>query len=374
MTASPDAGRRLRVALGPMDMAGTARALADGLIARGHRPAVIVWRESPYGYRADRLVATRAARLRFAVDAPLSFDVLHGQGGRTWVSYADMILARAAGRTCLIQYNGSDARTPEIAARAHPARARAVDPLQASSVRRHRRLGGRIAHAAVVQDLELATYLLEDYRRIFVVPLAIDLAQIDRVRGTAAAHRRHGHRPLRILHAPSNPVIKGTARIERAVASVAEREAVELLLVSGRPHGEVLGAIAKADLVIDQLNSETTGVLSAEAMALEKPVLCEYQPRMLAPSARGTPVVPVTGDELGARLLELCVDEARRRELGRRGREYVLRVHAPERAAAALERVYRRGRGYRAGVYEARPDGIDQLDLERELQPRPDPR
>lgn len=372
MTQSPDAGERLRVALGPMDMAGTVRALADGLGARGHQSEVIVWRPSPYGYRADRMVTTRAARLRFAASAPFRFDVLHGQGGRTWLTYADMILARAARRTCLIQYNGSDARTPDIAMRSHAARARAVDPLQAGSVRRHRRLGGRVAHAAVVQDLELATYLLEDFRRIFVAPFAIDLAKIDRVRASSRA-RPGGSGPLRILHAPSNPAIKGSAQIERAVASVARRENVELVLVSGRSHEEVLDAVAAADLVIDQLNSETTGVLSAEAMALEKPVLCEYAPQRLAPLARPSPVVPITGENLEERLIELCTNGDRRRELGREGRRYVLRVHAPERAAAALEHVYRRGRSCAAGVYQARPEGISRLDLERELQETPDP-
>ena len=358
------------MALGPMDMAGTVRALADGLMARGHHAEVIVWRPSPYGYRADRTVATRAARLRFAASTPFRFDVLHGQGGRTWLSYVDMVVGRAAGRTCLIQYNGSDARTPDIAARAHPARARAVDPSQASSVRRHRRLGARVAQGAVVQDLELATYLLADFQRIFVVPFAIDLAMIDQVRAVSPASA--ASRPLRVLHAPSNPAIKGTALIEGAVASLAGRQAVELLLISGKSHQEVLAAIAGADVVIDQLNSETTGVLSAEAMALGKPVLCEYEPLRLAPSARPSPVVPITSENLGERLLDLCTDDDRRRRLGREGREYVLRLHAPERAAAALEQVYRHGPRCAAGVYEVRPDGFRRLDLERELQPAPD--
>ena len=38
------------------------------------------------------------------------------------------------------------------------------------------------------------------------------------------------------------------------------REApVELVTVTGRPHEDVLAAIADADLVVDQLNSETPG-------------------------------------------------------------------------------------------------------------------
>ena len=49
--------------------------------------------------------------------------------------------------------------------------------------------------------------------------------------------------------------------------------------MSGQPHEDVLAAVAVSDLVVDQLNSETPGVLSAEAMALGKPVICEYDER-----------------------------------------------------------------------------------------------
>lgn len=353
----------LRVALGPLELAGTARALADGLNALGHDARVLVWGPHTFGYRADGLVQGRRARAEFAVRAPRRFDVLHGQGGRTWFSYLDFAWARRWGVTCLIQYNGSETRTSDVAMRLHPGRARIVDPARDREVGRHRRLGARVAHAAVVQDLELATYLVEDYRTVYVSPFAIDIDAIERAR-RAAAPAPPGAGPLRVLHAPSSRRIKGSDAIEEIVRSL---EGVELTTVTGRPHDEVLRAVAVADVVVDQLNADVPGVLPAEAMALEKPVLCEFEQRKLAPFARDTPVIPVTAETLAARLSELAGDPARRARLGEAGRRYALAVHSPAVAAAAAERVYRDARHAGPGVFAASREGLAALDLDAEL-------
>jgi len=172
---------------------------------------------------------------------------------------------------------------------------------------------------------------------------------------------------LRVLHAPSSRRIKGSDEIEAIVRSLAEVEPVRLTTISGEPHAAVLGAAAQADVVVDQLNADVPGVFPAEAMALGRPVLCECDPRKLAPFARPTPVIGVTGATLAAALTELARDPALRAEVGRAGREYALSVHAPSAAAAAAEQIYRHARGAEAGVFQATPEGIRPLDLHAEL-------
>ena len=113
--------------------------------------------------------------------------------------------------------------------------------------------------------------------------------------------------------------------------------------------------------MIDQLNSETPGVLSAEAMALGKPVICEYAEHKLASFARPCPVVAATPETLDARLLELAANAGRRRELAEAGREYAARVHDPGVAAAAAEAVYEHAPQAAPGIYEAGPGGVRPL-------------
>ena len=346
----------MRIVLGPADPAGVGSALAGGLRGRGHGAEVVTWVASPWGFPSDRVVGTRMGAARFAVGGAARFDVMHVMGGRSWLFYSDMLVARARGRLALIQYNGSDCRTSDVARALHPARARVVDPARDRSVRVHRRRGARAARAAVVQDLELVDYLRGDFARIYVAPFAIHMEAIERV---PEAPGRSG--PLRVLHAPSHRGIKGSDAIEAAVRAAAGDGAIELVTVSGRPHDEVLAAIARADLVVDQLNSETPGVLAAEAMALGKPVICEYEEEKLAPFARPCPVVAATPETLEARVRELAADAGRRRELGEAGSGYAPRVHHPDVAAAAAEAIYEHAREAPPGIYESGPAGLRPL-------------
>ena len=349
----------MRIAIGPSNPAGVGSALAAGLRSRGHDAKVVTWVEGPWGYPFDRIVGTRARAARFAIGAALGFDVLHVMGGRSWLAYTDVLVARARGRTAVIQYNGGDCRTSDIAHRLHPARARVVDPARDREISLHRRLGAQAARAAVVQDLELVEYLRGSYARIYVAPFAIDLPAIDRV-AAATSDAAHGGR-LRVLHAPSNRRIKGSDAIEAAVAEAAREVEIEFETVVGS-HDQVLQALARADVVIDQLNAETPGVLSAEAMALGKPVLCEHVPAKLASFARPCPVVAATPETLRERLLELAGDSSRRGELGLAGRRYAVEVHAPARAAEAAERIYEHARDADPGVYEAWPGGLRRIE------------
>jgi hypothetical protein len=322
---------------------------------------MVVWEPSPYGYRHDTTLGGAASRLRFALGTAGGHDVLHAFGGRSWVPYLDVLAARARGRTCVVQYNGTEVRCSRIARRLHPARARAVDPAGDRSTRIHRRAAGRVAHAALVQDLELASYLLDDYRAVYVVPFAIDLPALDEVEAGTAPSVPGA--PRRVLHAPSSRRVKGSDLIEAAMCAAAEEVPFEPVTLSGAPHSAVLAELARADLVVDQLNCEAPGVLAAEAMALGKPVLCEYDAAKLASFARPTPVVQITPQTVAERLVELLRNTDSRMDLARRGREYARRTHAPIAAARAAGAAYKHARVASDGLFEIAPDGsVRELD------------
>ena len=62
----------------------------------------------------------------------------------------------------------------------------------------------------------------------------------------------------RLLHCPSHPALKGTARVREIVSALrAKGHALEYREIIGRPNSEVIAAIQDCDIVIDQMYSDT---------------------------------------------------------------------------------------------------------------------
>lgn len=348
-----------RVLLAPSEVAGVAGAQRAALRRRGHRADLVVMTPNPFGFPADRVAGSLRARALEGLRAPLRHDVLHWQFGTTLCEFIDAAWARVAGRPLqLMHLWGSDCRRIDIARGRHPARARvlltAVDDQR--TVLRRLRLAARLCHAALVSDLELASYVIDLFPTVYVVPTPLELPLAPRVDLPAL----EGDGPI-VLHAPSNAPIKGTEEILAVLEGVAARRPLRVRAVSGVPHEQVVAEIARADLVVDQLNSESPGIFALEAMALGRPVLLEFRRDALAPFAAENPAVAVTAQTLAAAVERLCDDAPERARLGTAGRRYVAAVHDADLVAAALERVYAHARGAGPGLFEATAAGIRPL-------------
>lgn len=348
-----------RVLLAPSEVAGVAGAQRDALRARGHHAELVIMAAHPFGFPADRVAGSLRARALEGLRAPLRHDVLHWQFGTTLCEFVDAAWGRVAGRPLqLMHLWGSDCRRIEIARARHPARARvlltSVDDQR--TVLRRLRMAARLCHAALVSDLELAAHVIDIFPTVYVVPTPLTLPLAPRVPPPPL----DGEGPV-VLHAPSSAPVKGTREILAALDGVSARRALRVRTVSGVTHEQVVAELARADLVVDQLNSESPGIFALEAMALGRPVLLEFRRDTLAPFAAGNPAVAVTAQTLAAAVERLCDDARERERLGEAGRRYVAAVHDADLVAVALERVYAHAREAGPGLFEATAAGIRPL-------------
>jgi hypothetical protein len=306
---------------------------------------------STFGQRNRRTVARRAA---FALTAPFRYDVLHYYFGRSflcWDDYSepnrlwfgDLRLARAMRRKVFMTLQGCDVRLSDRSAErnrytpCHEGRCQAVQVCRASLDARRRELIDRVlphVDRVFVLNPELAHYVPG---ATFLPYASVDVASLP-----ARPPRVSG--PIRILHAPSDGAIKGTALIAAAVEKLKERHPIEFILVQGKTHAEAMRLYEEADLVIDQLLAGWYGGLAVEVMAMGKPVACyirdedlDFVPeemRLALPLVRLHP-------EHVERDIEAAI---RRRsewpEWGRRARAYVMRWHDPARIAASMVAAY----------------------------------
>ncbi|MBA3771235.1 MAG: glycosyltransferase [Ramlibacter sp.] len=124
---------------------------------------------------------------------------------------------------------------------------------------------------------------------------------------------------------------------------------IELVQPEGVPNREVRFVQAQADIFLEMLTFGWFGANAREAMMLGKPVICYIRPEWLqslreeVPGyADELPIVHATPDTAGAVLLDLLADEGKRRDIGRRSREFMLRWHSSQVAAVHFDEIYRR--------------------------------
>jgi glycosyltransferase involved in cell wall biosynthesis len=152
--------------------------------------------------------------------------------------------------------------------------------------------------------------------------------------------------PLRILHAPSHRLVKGTDLIVAALEELkAEGHAFELLLVEGMSNAQAREVYAKADVLVDQLFAGWYGGLAVELMALGKPVVAYIRVEDLGfidPEMREElPIVqakPYSVKDVLRGVLEMPRKDLV--ALGRQSRAFVERWHDPMRIAALIKRDY----------------------------------
>lgn len=71
----------------------------------------------------------------------------------------------------------------------------------------------------------------------------------------------------RVVHVPSNSVVKGTAHVARILGDLDQRGLIEYVSPGPTPHSQMKALIQSADVVVDQVLSGFYGVAAVEAMA-----------------------------------------------------------------------------------------------------------
>ena len=260
-------------------------------------------------------------------------DVFHFHFGRTLVPphNLDLPLYRALGKKLVFHYHGCDVRSRALMLATH-ARATCTEcdpfciPKRQDRILREAR---RHAHAELVSTPDL----LES------VPTARQLDVAAWLPDYVPMPFREV--PRRVLHAPTNRLIKGTSYVEAAFAELRPRfPGVEFRTVEKVPWAGLRELMADCDVLVDQLFMGWYGMVAVEGMALARPVLAWMRPDF-EPRAVGCPLVRTSVETLAADLAALLGDAPRRRALGEAGRAWVESRHEAHVIAGRLVELYR---------------------------------
>jgi len=323
----------LNILQGTFEIAGQMGLLAGALKRRGHLVTAYNCFHSYLGYHEHLINVTRdqlAQMFRYVED---SFDLYHFHYFSTFTSdYSDLYRLKEKGKKVIMHHWGDDVRQLAWARRNNPY----VNTHGAfSDDFIHERLA-RLApymDAAIVQDAEVLSYVTPYYRQSHVLPITIDLRKFPY---TPPANLRE---PL-IVHAPTNPVFKGTSFIENTLEMLRREFSFRYVRVEGMSHEEAANVYRSADLVIDQVLCGSYGLFSTEAMALGKPVVCYIREDLVGTFPPELPIVSANPDTLYDTLRYLLQNPEVMANHGARGRAYAEQYHDVNVVGAKLLAIY----------------------------------
>ena len=377
----------MRVLIGPVEIAGVAQGLSQGLRALGVGADLVLGSEHPFAsggaevdsivVRVWRFTGTRYRRLpmgRWWLRIPLA--VLHLALGWVVLAWAlprysdfvflagksltgtavDLMLMRALRKRVAVIYVGSDSRPPYING-AWPSGSVAAVARQtrrlnsvAALARQTRRLKNKVARterwASVCVNAPATAHFHErPVVNWFALGCPRSLAQAAQPSAPPPPGDGSAVRRVTLLHSPSVPVVKGTELIRAAVERLQRRgHPIDLVLIQGMRNDEVLEAIGRCDLVVDQLYSDTPMAgLAFEAALLSKPALVAgYFAPQAAQTLAGQPIPPtrfVHPGDFERTLEELVCDASAREALGAAARHFVDTQWQCEQVARRMIRI-----------------------------------
>lgn len=270
------------------------------------------------------MVARVASHLLVLVWAIVRYDVFVFGFGTSFLRLRELPLLRLLGKRIVFVFHGSDARPPYIdGVRVAPDRAApigerlvAINKMKASI-----RWIERYADAVVAQPA-----FSHFFERPVVNFFSIGVPWRDHpVRDGAV---RSDDDPIRILHSPSDPIVKGSARIQEVIEQLrSEGLNLELTELRGVPNAVVLREIATCDFVVDQIYSDAPMVgFATEAAVAGKPAIVggyawPENHRIFGDAM--PPVEECAPETLADAIRHLATNREHREALGARARTFV---------------------------------------------------
>ena len=193
---------------------------------------------------------------------------------------------------------------------------------------------------AVLDALDVPTFvstpgLMLDVPTAHLLPVVIDVGMWHPAEPVLERERP------RVLHVPSNPLVKGTAEITPVLERLHRAGTIEYVTVSGVEHASMPDIYGSADIVLDQFRLGDYGVAACEAMAAGRLVVSHVSDQargaVVGETGHELPIVEAHLDSLESVLLDILADRARYREIAAAGPEFVGAVHDGRMSRQVLE-------------------------------------
>lgn len=339
-----------RISIGPGEIAGYFSRLRVGFDELGVPCEHFVLRPNPFAYpessyflkeAIQRAVPLResknwlirlfgrsvemAIRLAVFLYALVRCDVFIFTGFGSFFWFYELPLLKLLGKKVIVIYLGSDARPPLFSGRhlddkdVHVESASSYEEA-IKMVKRIRKVEGYAD--VIINHTATSQYFLRPFVRLLAVGIPINV-QVD----VAKEPQRES---IRILHAPSRPLAKGSFVFRQVVAELnAEGYSIDFVELVGVPNRVVLEELQNCDFVIDELYSDTPlAMFATEAAMFGKPAIVGgYYAAQLNTDNHNSVLPPslyVVPEEIKQAIRKMIDDVEFRADMGMRARDFII--------------------------------------------------
>lgn len=140
----------------------------------------------------------------------------------------------------------------------------------------------------------------------------------------------------RVVHVPSNSIVKGTRHVEAVCSDLASRGIIEYVSPGHVPNDEMVTLIGSADIVIDQVMSGFYGVAAVEAMAAGRVLIGSLAPDVRELMPESPPFATANPATLADAITRMLDDRQAARATASEGPGFARRWHDGAESARRL--------------------------------------
>lgn len=268
------------------------------------------------------------------------FDVFNFHFGSSLVgqSLDDLSLLKKLGKKIIMHFHGCDIRDSKIVMRKYAVSACHVCVPMACNANRDIAHKKSIKHANAI--VVYTPDLVEFIEGAHWVPQPVN---IEALRQAVSETKiiKQASKMLKIVHAPSSVDLKGSKYLQAACAElINEGYKIELTLLNGKSHDEVLQAIKSCDIAVDQLLIGAHGVFAIEAMALGTPTICYIRDDILSKYGDDFPIINASIFNIKDVIKDIYANRDKLPEIGEKSAKYVDRAHSISNVSQKLISIY----------------------------------
>lgn len=334
----------MRILHAPTNSAGQSSLISRAQRRLGYESDVLMFYQTHFQYVCDiNLDLLRKPRLvkywlllKNFFYCLAHYDIFHFHFGQTLLPYfLDLPILKLFKKKIFMQYWGYDCMQTDLARNYTLIPERELNRINKSisddKKRARLKLIEKYTNATIVGGYSLLPYS----KKSLVIPQAFE---VDKVPFVGIPNHKG---KIRIVHAPTSRIIKGTKYIIKAIDQLKKMGyKIDLIIVEKKSNQEAIEIYKKADIVIDEVLQGPYGMFAIECMAMGKPVLCRVDPAF-QDYYQNLPIVNTDPSTLVVNLKKLLDRPELRRKIGLAGRKYVEKVHDGEKIGQELIKLYK---------------------------------